>query len=60
MDDHCSSDGYGNTGCIGTAVSTHSTAGGLPMTGMDLAGMLLLGLAVVIAGVIARFGLPAR
>lgn len=31
---NCTTDQYGNTACIGTAVHTHSTVGDLPFTGL--------------------------
>lgn len=56
MTDHCTTDAYANTGCVGTAVQTDSTIGGLPMTGLDLVSILVLAVAVVVAGVIGRYG----
>lgn len=53
-DQHCTTDGYGNTGCIGTAVHTHSTVGSLPMTGADLLLALYLALVLVVCGVVLR------
>jgi hypothetical protein len=44
IDQHCTTDQYGNTGCIGTAVHHHDLDV-LPMTGFDMihVGLLVVG-----------------
>lgn len=54
--DNCTSDGYGNQGCIGTAVSTHGAVegpGGLPYTGFEVWWLVLAALAVIALGAFA-------
>lgn len=50
MTDNCTSSGYGGQGCIGTAVSEHSST--LPMTGFDVLHWLGLLAAIVLVLVI--------
>jgi hypothetical protein len=51
---HCTTDAYGNTGCIGTAVHTHSTIGSLPMTGFGVGFALYVAVVVVVCGITLR------
>lgn len=59
MNQHCTTDGYGNTGCIGTAVEIHST-GVLPYSGFELAWIVGLVIAVIAGGVLLRFSERVR
>lgn len=50
---NCTSDGYGNQGCIGTAVSTGPHGpGDLPITGMETAGIGAVGAGAILLGVV--------
>lgn len=51
---HCTTDQYGNVGCIGTAATAHG--GTLPMTGFNDVSVVLIALVAVIVGLIIRIG----
>lgn len=47
----CTSAQYAGQGCIGTAVST---GGGLPMTGLDIVTVVILGVVIALSGLWLR------